>query len=442
VTRRGLEAWLAGEPVIVIGNIVENASELYGPTRVRETDAFWLADSRRYAPIATLLAPHVHAVLLSDQVDQRWIADQAAIMGWQPLPAVLGAADISTALSAHALVDDRIRSVLRSSDHPLFPWSGTKAFGALERAFRPSHAVPERKFEESRVLAIQADSKIGANRLFRRISAAHPGIRVPEQETVRGYFQLAQGLKRSRAAAQDLFVKAEYGQAGFGSVPIDAADERPIGAIVDSIMASDERFRTGVIALEERIPKDANIGEIGVDAIALGPGTVVILGAGHMHVDGAHYSGFTIGRHAVPIHLQNIAEEFAADVGNTLADSGYIGWFTVDYVHGRDRTLSPTEINPRCGGSIVAHAVCRRLTGSRRVNAVRTIDHMQLPRPMLTAEALLWLASVRDRSDPFDVIGVAIPPLVSSSALTTLGVVLASETPEGLAAIEGTLSSA
>ena len=384
-------AWSAGESTVQVGNVAEFNGQFAGGMRGPD----------HYSCMAAFCGPRPAMIVLPQPVDDWWVQDVAAVLGWGEVEVHSGAAadgQVSKAIWARPDLLER----LTSAGSPIVPWGRTAAFEPIAPSPRGVLAAIGRY-----------ESKRYAHALFRALAPDHPGIAVPEQRPVRS----PRALARELAGGARVVLKSEYGVGGSGTL-IVSPDTEGLRALI-------RRWGRDGVLLEEYVEGSGPYRDLTFDAVIDAGGEVHPVGVGLMDVDGTSYRGVTVGPGVLPDPLAGAATGFGTAVGRALAEDGYRGWYDVDFVTDRSGDLAPTEINLRLTGPAIAYhvqATLDRRRGGRHV--VRTLDRLplgaRLPARALREHLVLTTRQCRDLGatllvtiptaafDPVPYLGVAI----------------------------------
>lgn len=441
-SRAALDAWLAGEPAVVVANLVEYAEELFGPAVVCGTSAPWLDSVAEYSSVCTLLAPNP-ALLVLPRPAEDWVLDmQAELLNLERRPPVLAGVGRRGSACREILGDDRLLTQVADACAPMLAWSATGPFHELEDRLVGGDDEKARCDAVVRSTAMTYESKVNSHRLFRELATEHEGIRVPAQDHPRSVVDWVRILTQRRREGVRVIAKAEYGQAGHGSRFVGPDATVPVSDLVRDLLASDARLRTARPIVEEAIEPHYEHPHLTVDLLTLGPGDVVLVGVGEMIIDETHYEGVTVGPSVVPGPLAEVSAGFGRAVGARLSHEGYVGWYCVDLIHGRDGSLWPTEINVRMTGSAFPQAVRRSLCASRgRDLVIRCHDHHPLGRRCSAKDVRARVGNARKiaRADGVDLVPTIAPD--TTAARPTIGLLLAAESVDAIDAFSQSMAS-
>ena len=337
-------AWNAGGPAVRVGNVAEFNGQFAGGVRGPD----------HYSCLAAFCGPQPAMLVLPQQVDDWWVRDISAALGWSDVEVISGIAGdgrVSEAIVARAELWER----LASRAAPVLPWGRTAAFEPI--AASPGGVLAAiRRYE----------SKRHAHALFRALASEHPGIVVPAQRQVGS----RRALVRELAGGTRVVLKREYGVGGSGTLIVSPETE--------GLRALARRW-AGDVLLEEYVEGPGPYRNPTFDAVIDSDGEVHPVGVGLMDVDETSYRGVTVGPGVLPEPLTGTTVGFGVAVGRALAQEGYRGWYDVDFVTDRSGRLAPVEINLRLTGPAVAfhlQAAFDRLRGG--CHFVRTLDRLPL----------------------------------------------------------------
>jgi len=368
-----------------LGNVAEFNRQFAG--RVEGPD--------HYSCLAAFCGSRPVMIVLPQRVEDWWVRDVAAVLGWGEVEVHSGLAGdgrISAAIQDRPDLLDRLRGAT------ILPWGRT---AALEPVAPSPGGVMD--------AIARYESKRRAHALFEALAGDHPGIVVPAQRPVGS----PRALARELAGADRVVLKREYGVGGSGTLIVSAETE---GRLV-------RRWARAGVLLEEYVEGSGPYRDPTFDAVIDAGGEVHPVGAGLMDVDGTSYRGVTAGPGVLPDPIEETAVRFGTAVGRALAEDGYRGWYDVDYVTDRESRLAPTEINLRLTGPAVAFHIQAALDRRRGgAHFVRTLDRLplgaRLPagalREHLTRvagrcpDAVLLVTIPTAAFDPVPYVGVAI----------------------------------
>jgi hypothetical protein len=395
-------AWSSGGPTVHVGNVAEfNGQFARG---VRGPD--------HYSCMAAFCAPRPAMLVLPQQVDDWWIRDISALLGWGEVEVHSGIADdgrVSEAILARPDLLER----LTSRGLPVLPWGRTAAFEPI--APSPGGVVEAiRRYE----------SKRHAHELFRALASDHPGIVVPAQRQVGS----RRALARELVGGPRVVLKREYGVGGSGTLIVSPETER--------LRALTRRW-DGNVLLEEYVEGAGPYRNPTFDAVVDSCGEVHPVGVGLMDIDKTSYRGVTVGLGVLPDPLADTAVGFGVAVGRALAQEGYRGWYDVDFVTDRSSRLAPVEINLRLTGPAVAfhlQAALDRLRGGRHF--VRTFDRLPLGARLPAGALREHVARTAQRCQALGATLLVTIPTAAFDPVPYLGVAIAARTRQILAEAE------
>lgn len=413
-------AWTQGRRAVHLGNVAEFQSQ-FGPVST---------EAAHYSCLAAFLSPHPAALILPGVVPPDWIHMVGGALGWGPVEVYDGLTEPGAAGGGEARADRTVgltRAVLsrpalverlKSLALPLVPWGRTPAFAELTG-------------EPSDPDALRYESKRASHELFTRLAPAHPDIEVPRQWQPATRREAARLLRTRSRAGLATVVKTEHGAGGSGT------------RVIRNHGIRTAPLPRGPLLLEEYVAGDTQPRDLTFDGLVDAEGRVHEVGVAVMDIDGTAYRGATVGPGVVPPPLTGTLTRFGGAVGERLAESGYRGWYDVDFVTGSDGRPAPTEINLRMTGPAVAFMVKVRLDEiGGGDHLVRTVDHVplgaRLPGPALTA----FLRETTKRCAGIDAVLLPSIPTAAFAPTPYLGVVLAAHTPERLDAAEALVRAA
>ncbi|MEU6038499.1 GNAT family N-acetyltransferase [Actinomadura sp. NPDC047616] len=393
------KVWSAGGATVHVGNVAEFNGQFGGGVHGPD----------HYSCMAAFCGPRPRMIVLPERVEDWWVRDLAAALGWGEVETHSGlAADgrISEAILARPDLLDR----LARQGAPVLPWGRTAAFEAIS----PSPpGVPE--------VVARYESKRRAHALFSALAPAHPGIVVPAQRPVGS----ARALARELSGGARMVLKTEYGVGGSGTL-IVTPDGRGTRRLA-------RRWARGGVLVEEYVEGAGPYRDPTFDAVIDESGTVHPVGVGLMDVDGTSYQGVTVGPGTLPAALAETATAFGTAVGKALAEDGYSGWYDVDFVTDRAGRLASTEINLRFTGPAVAfniQAALDRVRGGSHL--VRTIDRVPLGARLPAGALRDHVARTADACRAVGATLLVTIPTAASDPVPYLGVALAARTPGAL----------
>ncbi|MGW2781214.1 GNAT family N-acetyltransferase [Streptomyces populi] len=405
----GMEAWPAGAASswvrawtgdgrsVHLGNVAEFHAQFPGGAPADGVP--------HYACLSVFAGPHPALVVLPLPVEAAWTRGLARQLEWDEVE--VHCVDAPGGALSQALLDrPALTRRIRDSGLPVLAWGRTEASERLV-------AGPP--------LRLGHESKAASHRLFLRLAAAHPGIRVPAQEPVRSRRELARVLADRAAAGLTSVVKGEYGVGGSATTVLTPEAVLSGGG---TRAAARQLFGAGLL-VEEYVPGALLYRNPTFDGVVARDGTVHAVGTGLMEVTGTAYHGVTVGPGVLPEALAATATAFGTAVGEALSADGYRGWYDVDFVTDTAGRPAPTEINLRLTGPAVAFVLQSRLDGVRGGrHLVRTLDRLplgaRLPAPALLEHcdglarrcgalgALLFTTLPTAGLDPVPYVGVAL----------------------------------
>ncbi|GGW59851.1 hypothetical protein GCM10010503_41350 [Streptomyces lucensis JCM 4490] len=353
-------AWTGGGRSVHLGNVAEFHAQFPGAA---PTDG-----APHYACLSAFAGPHPALVVLPLSVEAAWMRGLARRLEWDEVEVHCVDAP-GGALTQALLARPELTRRIRNSGLPVLPWGRTEASDRL------TSGPP---------LRLGHESKAASHRLFRQLAAAHPGIRVPAQEPVRSWRELARVLEARVSAGLTSVIKGEYGVGGSGTSVLTPGDVLSAGG---TRAAARRLFGEGLL-VEEYVPGADLYRNPTFDGVIAEDGTVHVVGTGLMEVTGTAYRGVTVGPGVLPAELTATATAFGTAVGEALSADGYRGWYDVDFVTDTSGRPAPTEINLRLTGPAAAFVLQSRLDGVRGGrHLVRTLDCLplgaRLPAPAL-----------------------------------------------------------
>ncbi|GAA2069794.1 GNAT family N-acetyltransferase [Actinomadura alba] len=402
-------AWSAGGPTVHVGNVTEFNGQFAGGARGPD----------HYSCLAAFCGPRPAMIVLPQRVDDWWVRDIAAALGWGEVEVHSGITDdgrVSEAILARPDLLER----LTSRGSPVLPWGRTAAF-------EPIAPSPGGVLE-----AIgRYEAKSRAHALFRALASDHPGIVVPAQRPVGSRRALARDL----AEGPRVVLKREYGVGGSGTLIVSPETE--------GLRALARRWSSGGVLLEEYVEGSGPYRDPTFDAVIDSDGEVHPVGVGLMDVDETSYSGVTVGLGVLPDSLTDTAVGFGVAVGRALAEDGYRGWYDVDFVTERSGRLAPTEINLRLTGPAVAfhlQAALDRLRGGHHF--VRTLDRLPLGARLPAGPLREHVARTAQRCRALGTTLLVTIPTAAFDPVPYLGVAIAARTRRALEEAETTVRGA
>ncbi|WP_405526554.1 GNAT family N-acetyltransferase [Streptomyces avidinii] len=419
-------AWTGGGRAVHLGNVGEFNAQFADATLDREQ-----RPAHHYACLAAFYSPYPAALVLPRAVPRGWTELVCRQLGWTGVEVYDGLLDGNPGLSDAVRARPALAALLTGAGLPLVPWGRTRPFGRL--AGRPWRAGE-----------LRYESKSAAHGLFGRILAdgGHPEIVLPRQWRAGGRWAAARILAARTGAGESTVLKSEHGVGGSGTTVVTPARVRAAGGA----RAVLRRLPRGPLLLEEYVGGPAGGAEaaggegprdLTYDGFVDGAGRVHEVGGAVMDVTDGCYRGATVGPGVVPEWAGKPLLAFGAAVGRELADSGYRGWFDVDFVADGQGRLAPTETNLRLTGPSIAFMVAARLDVLRGAgHLVRIADRVELGARLPEAQLdELCAALVRGCAE----IGAVFVPAIPTGAFEPapwLGVLVAARSREVLDAAE------
>ncbi|WP_327169419.1 GNAT family N-acetyltransferase [Streptomyces subrutilus] len=415
-------AWTGGGRAVHVGNVAEFNGQFAEPSLDRDQSA-----AHHYACLAAFYSPTPAALVLPRAVPAGWAGLVCRQLGWtgvevyDGLAPETGPGGLSDAVRARPALAER----LTGAGLPLVPWGRTRAFGRLAgRPWRPEE--------------LRYESKSAAHGLFARILAdgGHPSVLLPAQwraGTRRAAVRLLAGRAR---AGESTVLKSEHGVGGSGTTVVTPEDVRAAGGA----RAVLRRLPRGPVLLEEYVrgpAPGAAPRDLTYDGFVDDAGRAHEVGGAVMDVADGGYRGATVGPGVVPEWARGPLCAFGRAVGRALAESGYRGWFDVDFVADGAGRLAPTEANLRLTGPSVAFMVAARLDELRGAgHLVRIADRVELGARLPDAQVDEWCAALaRDCAE----LGAVFVPAIPTAAFEPapwMGVLVAAHAPAVLDAAE------
>ncbi|CAM5349065.1 GNAT family N-acetyltransferase [Streptomyces avidinii] len=420
-------AWTGGGRAVHLGNVGEFNAQFADATLDREQ-----RPAHHYACLAAFYSPYPAALVLPRAVPRGWTELVCVQLGWTGVKVYDGLLDGDPGLSDAVRARPALAALLTGAGLPLVPWGRTRPFGRLtDRPWR----VGELRYE----------SKSAAHGLFGRILAdgGHPEVVLPRQWRADGRWTAARMLAARTRAGESTVVKSEHGVGGSGTTVLTPARVRAAGGA----RAVLRRLPRGPLLLEEYVgsPSDGGVETAGsrgprdltYDGFVDEAGNVHEVGGAVMDVTDGCYRGATVGPGVVPEWAGKPLLAFGAAVGRELADSGYRGWFDVDFVADGQGRLAPTETNLRLTGPSIAFMVAARLDVLRGAgHLVRIADRVELGARLPEAQLdELCAALVRGCAE----LGAVFVPAIPTGAFEPapwMGVLVAARSREVLDAAE------
>ncbi|MCL7375605.1 GNAT family N-acetyltransferase [Streptomyces sp. 35G-GA-8] len=461
--RAWVRAWTRGLRTVQLGNVGEFQAQFGELTPLARRA------SGHYSCLAVLGSPYPAAVVLPETVPPGWVELLCRQLAWESVEVYdgLGAA-AHTAEAAHAtdaapaetapaddappsglaaaiLARPALTRRLRGLGLPFVPWGHTGPSGELSGETLPPGAL-------------RYESKSAANTLFQRLAPAHAAITVPVQRTAANRWEAARLLLARIRSGEGGVVKTEHGVGGSGThvvrsvralLPVLRA--LPPGPLLvedyltdgpASPYSASPHSASGREGTARDLPRDVPR-DLTYDGLVDTAGTVHDVGAARMDVADTAYRGATVGPGAVPEQAASIALRFGQAVGLELAESGYRGWYDVDFVTAADGRLAPTEINLRLTGPSVAFMVKARLDETRGGDhLVRSLDHVPLGARLPDTELIAWLEELTGRCAGIGAVLVPSIPTAAFDPAPFVGVLLGARTPDRLDAAEALVTGA
>ncbi|MFJ7586459.1 GNAT family N-acetyltransferase [Streptomyces sp. NPDC097617] len=420
-------AWTGGGRAVHLGNVGEFNAQFADATLDREQ-----RPAHHYACLAAFYSPYPAALVLPRAVPRGWTELVCRQLGWTGLEVYDGLVDGGPGLADAVRARPALAALLTGAGLPLVPWGRTRPFGRL--AGRPWRAGE-----------LRYESKSAAHGLFGRILAdgGHPGIVLPRQWRADGRWAAARMLAARTRAGESTVVKTEHGVGGSGTTVVTPAQVRAAGGA----RAVLRRLPRGPLLLEEYVGRPADGGadpagtggprDLTYDGFVDDAGHVHEVGGAVMDVADGCYRGATVGPGVVPEGAVKPLIAFGAAVGRGLADSGYRGWFDVDFVADGQGRLAPTETNLRLTGPSIAFMVAARLDVLRGAgHLVRIADRVELGARLPEAQLdELCAALVRGCAE----LGAVFVPAIPTGAFEPapwMGVLVAARSKKVLDAAE------
>ncbi|MEV7440610.1 GNAT family N-acetyltransferase [Streptomyces sp. NPDC091204] len=355
-------AWTGGGRAVHVGNVAEFNAQFADASLDRVQTA-----AHHYACLAAFYSPDPAALVLPRPVPKGWTELVGRQLGWSEVEVYDGLAEGDSGLCDAVRARPALAALLAGAGVPLVPWGRTRPFGRLA-------GRPWREGE------LRYESKSAAHALFGRILAdgGHPGIVLPAQWPAPGRWTAARLLAARTRAGESTVLKSEHGVGGSGTTVVTPDRVRAAGGA----RAVLRRLPRGPLLVEEYVAGPAE-GEgprdLTYDGFVDDAGRVHEVGGAVMDVTDGCYRGATVGPGVVPAWAEKPLAAFGAAVGRELAESGYRGWFDVDFVADGAGRLAPTETNLRLTGPSVAFMVAARLDVLRGAgHLVRIADRVEL----------------------------------------------------------------
>ncbi|WP_328929279.1 GNAT family N-acetyltransferase [Streptomyces sp. NBC_00190] len=421
-------AWTGGGRAVHVGNVAEFNAQFADASLDREQRA-----AHDYACLAAFYSPDPAALVLPRAVPRGWTELVCRQLGWTGVEVYDGLVERGPGLSDAVRARPALAEMLTGAGLPLVPWGRTRSFGMLA----------DRPWREGE---LRYESKSAAHELFARILAdgGHPGIVLPAQWRA-GSRRAAVRLVAARAkAGESTVLKSEHGVGGSGTTVLTPGEVRAAGGA----RAALRRLPRGPLLVEAFVGAPAGPEEddaprdLTYDGFVDAEGRLHEAGAALMDVRAGCYRGATVGHGAVPGWAEKPLLAFGRAVGGELADSGYRGWFDVDFVTDGAGRLAPTETNLRLTGPSIAFMVAARLDALRGAgHLVRIADRVELGARLPEAQLdELCAALARGCAD----LGAVFVPAIPTGAFDPapwLGVLVAARSREVLDAAEALVRS-
>lgn len=170
---------------------------------------------------------------------------------------------------------------------------------------------------------------------------------------------------------EGVVLKINHGHAGIGVRIIregDCKDEEPCNIIRD-LLIKDPMWRARPIVVEAFIDVDETVcgGNPNVEMRIDGKITPLYVCAMRI-AEGGTFKGVEIGKGAVPASLENHLYTYGKTYAEFLKNVGYMGFFDVDFVFGKNKALYPVESNIRRTGGTHVYEIGKRVLGDDFVN--------------------------------------------------------------------------
>ncbi|MFJ5711475.1 GNAT family N-acetyltransferase [Streptomyces sp. NPDC093105] len=365
-------AWTGGVPAVHVGNVADFNGQFAEGGVDRERDA--AAD--HCACLAAFYGPDPAALVLPRVVPRGWVDLVGRQLGWSAVEVYDGLAGPAGGGLVDAL-RRRPALVARLAERglPWVAWGRTRALGEVTGRALGEHEL-------------RYESKSAAHALFAGILArgGHPRIVLPGQWRARTRREAVRLLAARARSGETTVLKSEHGVGGSGTVIVTPRRVRAAGGA----RAVLRRLPRGPLLVEEYVPGPERAADgprdLTFDGFVDAGGRVFVVGGAVMEVRDGCYAGATVGPAVVPAWAEGPLLAFGRVVGRELADSGYRGWFDVDFVADGSGRLAPTETNLRLTGPSVAFMVAARLDALRGAgHLVRIVDRVglgaRLPEP-------------------------------------------------------------
>lgn len=358
-------AWTGGGRAVHLGNVGEFNAQFADATLDPEQ-----RPAHHYACLAAFYSPYPAALVLPRPVPRGWTELVCRQLGWTGVEVYDGLLDADPGLAEAVRARPALAALLTGAGLPLVPWGRTRPFGRLSgRPWRPGE--------------LRYESKSAAHALFGRILAdgGHPGIVLPRQWRADGRWAAARMLAARTRAGESTVLKSEHGVGGSGTTVVTPERVRAAGGA----RAVVRRLPRGPLLVEEYVGGGPASGagegprDLTYDGFVDDAGHAHEVGGAVMDVADGCYRGATVGPGVVPPWAEEPLTAFGTAVGRELAESGYRGWFDVDFVADGAGRLAPTETNLRLTGPSIAFMVAARLDALRGAgHLVRIADRVEL----------------------------------------------------------------
>jgi GNAT superfamily N-acetyltransferase len=402
-------AWSAGGATVHVGNVAEFNGQFAGGVRGPD----------HYSCLAAFCGPRPAVIVLPQRVDDWWVRDLAAVLGW-------GEVEVHSGIAGDGRVSEAVRARpdllerLTAQGSPVLPWGRTAAF-------EPIAPSPRGVLE-----AIgRYESKRRSHALFRALASDHSGIVIPAQRPAGS----PRALARELAGGARVVLKTEYGVGGSGTLIVSPGTA--------GLHALARRWARADVLVEEYVEGSGPYRNPTFDGVVDAEGEVHPVGVGLMDVEGTGYRGVIVGPGVLPDPLTETAIGFGAAVGRALAEDGYRGWYDVDFVTDRSSRLAPTEINLRLTGPAVAfhlQATLDRLRGGHHV--VRTLDRLPLGARLPAGALREHLTRTAERCRALGATLLVTIPTAAFDPVPYLGVAIAARTQRAVEEAEATVRDA
>ncbi|MEU7730151.1 GNAT family N-acetyltransferase [Streptomyces sp. NPDC040724] len=413
-------AWTGGGRAVHVGNVAEFNAQFADASLDPEQSA-----AHHYACLAAFYSPDPAALVLPRPVPKGWTELVCRQLGWSGVEVYDGLAEGDPGLCEAVRARPALAALLTGAGLPLVPWGRTRPFGRL--AGRPWRAGE-----------LRYESKSAAHALFGRILAdgGHPGIVLPAQWRAAGRWAAVRLLAARTRAGESSVLKSEHGVGGSGTTVVTPDRVRAAGGA----RAVLRRLPRGPLLVEEYVAGPAEADgprDLTYDGFVDGAGRVHEVGGAVMDVRDGCYQGATVGPGVVPAWAEKPLAAFGAAVGRELAESGYRGWFDVDFVADGAGRLAPTETNLRLTGPSVAFMVAARLDALRGAgHLVRIADRVELGARLPEAQLDELCAALARGCAELGAVFVPAIPTGAFEPAPWLGVLVAAHRGETLDAAE------